>query len=288
MLEPICLGIVVLYWVLRLRGQADASAIATRMAVMSAAALLAEDTVIRAYGFYFYTDVWSVFIDRVPLLVALIWPVVIDSAWQMGRSIAARPLSIGLVTAAIVFVDAWLIEPVSVQAGLWRWTHPGLFDVPPIGVFGWSCFVFSAVTINESLRARGASSVKAAVAMLLAPAPTHLLLVMAWWLGFRWLDGPIPTTLGVVVAVVVLMGLSIAVVRAKVPERVRVRDLWMRVPGSLFFFVLLGKSAGQAPALLAYAPFFALPYIVVMGVARRNLASAGAATSPNSTIGSAH
>src|SRR3954465_1154321 len=79
--ELTCAAIVALYVAAR------RDAIPT-LALLAVAGFVGEDSVIRAYGFYFYSPRWPLFLDRVPLLIVLIWPVVIHSAWRLGRALA--------------------------------------------------------------------------------------------------------------------------------------------------------------------------------------------------------
>lgn len=207
---------------------------------LTVASILAEDTVIRAYGFYEYSPSWTVFIDKVPLMIGVIWPVVIFSAYDLAKHVRGpRPL----ITAAIVLFDASLIEPISVRAGLWWWNAPGLFGVPPIGVMGWAVFAFLAVQ-------------KPRWAPLYAPLGSHLILVALWWMFFRWVNVELP----VWPCVLALWALSVVLAtrgRLGIPRV----ELYLRVPAALFFFVLLAIHARTDGALIAWAIAFAPPYL---------------------------
>ena len=148
-----CLAIVALYVAVRMRRAEDRVQVARRLALLVAASWLGEDSVIRAYGFYFYDARWDLFVDKVPLMIVIIWPVVVDSAWQLARRLA--PSRVALAAAALVLADASLIEPIAVHAGLWRWTEAGLFAVPPIGILGWALFAFAAIALWLRARALG-------------------------------------------------------------------------------------------------------------------------------------
>ncbi|MFO0679145.1 MAG: carotenoid biosynthesis protein [Polyangiaceae bacterium] len=186
-LELVCAVIVVVYLVLRLRPAVGRTEAVLRYVAVAVAALLSEDSVIRAYGFYFYDRGWHVFLDKVPLLIVCIWPVVIDSAWQVAERIAKRESQpVPWIAALIVLVDASLIEPVAVKSGLWRWTEPGIFRVPPVGILGWALFTFAFVALSApSPRTGGTDSAPAwkrtLLAVVLAPVATHAMLLLAWW-----------------------------------------------------------------------------------------------------------
>ena len=142
-LELVCAAIVALYAVARRDALPE-------LALLAVAGFVGEDSVIRAYGFYSYSPRWHLFLDRVPLAIVLIWPIVIHSAWRWRAAWRRAPALAPLVGAAIVLADASLIEPIAVHAGLWTWTEPGLFAVPPIGIIGWAYFAGAAIACLEA------------------------------------------------------------------------------------------------------------------------------------------
>jgi uncharacterized membrane protein len=253
-LELACLAIVALFVAVRSRRDPSPRAFMARLGLLALASFLAEDTVIRAYGFYAYeTERWSLFLDRVPLMIVLIWPVVIHSAWDLSRHVPGPRV---WIASAIVLFDASLIEPIAVRAGLWRWTEPGLFDVPPIGVFGWAVFAFFAILCFE--RGRGA------LAPIIATAGSHLVLVASWWIFFRWVNVDLPAW----PFVVALWCLSIALVRFARTSIPRI-ELGVRIPAALFFFALLALYGRSEPALVSYALAFAPPYLAQMLIVQK-------------------
>lgn len=296
-LELVCLAIVTTYVVARLasaRGSLPRLAFMARFATLAVASLVGEDTVIRAHGYYAYASGWSVRLDHVPLVIVLVWPVVIDSAATLARAIVAesgegtrRSLRIATLGAAIVLADASLIEPIAVRAGLWRWTEPGLFGVPLIGIVGWAFFAWAAIFVFETAGAR--ASAKLAV-IVVAPIVTHLMLVASWWILFRWIAGERSGVgaSGLAWGIAVVAAAIVARDGMREPGRglavVPVSELLLRLPGALFFFVLLGVTA-HAPssfaapdlrsyvapepslvALAAYAAAFAPPYLTALAV----------------------
>jgi len=250
-LELVCAAIVALY------AYARRDALPT-LAVLAVAGFIGEDSVIRAYGFYFYSPRWHLFLDRVPLMIVLIWPIVIHSAFILARRLAPRPEWAPLIGAALVLADASLIEPIAVHAGLWTWTRPGLFAVPPIGIIGWAYFAGAAMACVD--RARPVAAIVA------APLATHVLLVASWWTAFKWLSRPLPAWPFVVAAWIVLGTLALAALRMR-PGRghpgIRM-DLLLRGPGAAFFFVLLGLYGRDLPALVVYALAFVPPYLALL------------------------
>lgn len=265
-LEITCLGIVALYVLEKLRRGAEAPrTFLGRLIVIAAAAWVTEETCIRCYGFYGYRPGWSVFLGRVPLLVAMIWPVVIDSARDLAvRLSPGGDRRVAGVTAALVLTDAALIEPVSVHAGLWSWTAPGLFGVPIIGALGWSFFTLTCVAILQAQERRGRGLSGALVAIPGALLLTHLLLLAAWWGGLRWIAAEVTAWPAVFGAWLLSAGLTLCAARMP-PGRVPARaGLLRRVPAALFFFVLLGIHWRGAGVLVAWALAFAPPYLVLV------------------------
>ena len=273
-----CVVVVAVYWTVRLaRTPARARGrVAARLAILSVAGWIGEDTVIRAYGFYGYAPSWSLIVDRAPLLVACIWPIVIDSASQLARRIApGRPV---LAAAALVLADAALIEPISVRAGLWTWTQPGVFAVPPIGVAGWAMFAGAAVAFFDAVDRRRAPPWVDAAVILVAPLATHAMLVAAWWGAFRWVSAPLPEWAAVAAAWAVSAALAWTAMRRGVGARVPLAELLVRLPGAAVFFVLLFVSARGSVALVAWALAFVPPYLALLA---RGAPDALASASPS-------
>jgi hypothetical protein len=255
LVELTCLVIVALYLTIRLSGIAAARPVVERLVLLAIASFIGEDSVIRAYHFYDYSRGWHLFVDRVPLLIVLIWPIVIDSAWVLAHRVTGgRKRSVALVAAAFVLADASLIEPISVRAGLWSWSEPGWFAVPPIGILGWAFFAWAAITLFERVRL---------IAVVLAPLVTHGLLLLAWWGALRWVNGPVAAWTAASTAWALLLPAAALIWILDLRARVPPRELWARLPGALFFFVLLFARPLHGWALLTYASAFVPPYLAL-------------------------
>lgn len=239
-----------------------------RLALLTVASFLVEDSAIRAYGFYHYAPRWSVFVDQVPLAVLLIWPVVIHSSWELARSLMPPDhRAVPLVGGALVWADASLIEPVCVRAGLWSWTEPGQFGVPPIGILGWAFYASLCMAVFQQAEA-SRSARWDALAWVVAPLGTHVLLLVSWWGLFRWVNTPWPPWPIVAVVWCVSVGLAGWALHRRTRERIHPRDLLTRVPAAVFFFVLLALHGRDDSALVAYALAFAPPYLALMQAPR--------------------
>ena len=270
-LELGCVAILALYLGVRTRRDAAPRRFLWRLLVLMAASFAGEDTVIRAYGFYTYSPRWSLFIDRVPLMIITIWPVVISSAWDLVRhlrrdrgSVAALAVAVGL----LVWADASLIEPIAVRSGLWWWHQPGLFRVPPVGILGWGFFAGLCIAVLESNRRAARSPLADLRVLLVAPLGTHALLLGSWWGLLRWVSLPVPTWPAVGLAWAVALALTALALRRGGWTRVPLAELLLRVPAAGFFFVLLALNSTGA-ALPAYAVAVAPPYLTLTAGALR-------------------
>lgn len=258
-LQGFALAIVVLFVVARCLLDAAPGRVLLRFLLLALSSWLAENSVITLYGFYSYSPDWSLFIDHVPLAIVLIWPVVIHSAWDLAGYCLPKSSRVPLLAAAIVLADASLIEPISVAAGLWHWTEPGLFNVPPIGILGWSLFSLVAVFVLE--RSRDWRSL-----LLLVPLPpllVHPLLLACWWGLFRWVNQPINAWWVAIALWVMSVILSVWLWRGKVRQRIPLLQLNLRLPAAFFFFFLLFRHGGANIPLYLYACAFAPPYLVL-------------------------
>jgi len=281
-LQLICFAIVSLFVVVRTLRARNRRAFLLRMALLFVGSWIAEDTCIHAYGFYYYDAQWLVFVDQLPLSVVLIWPVVIQSAWDIaGHLLGRQHRLVPLAGAAIVLADASMIEPIATYAGLWAWTEPGLFAVPPIGVLGWALFAGLSMAWLDHNRRTDRSGLRDLWVVLLAPAGTHLLLLASWWGLFRWINVTIDPWPVVVVAWLVSIGLASWSLRVGARRRVPPIDMFLRVPAAVFFFVLLAQHCRDAPALIAYGIAFAPPYLSLtrldLSDLRRSVRAGGAA-----------
>ncbi|GMV41654.1 MAG: hypothetical protein AMXMBFR64_33700 [Myxococcales bacterium] len=258
--ELAALGIMLFYFGVRFRrGAAEGISFLRGFALIAPAAWLAEDTAIHAYGFYAYDPRWHVMLDRMPLMVATIWPFVILSARELAARLWSRRPAIVAGGAAIVVFDATLMECVATSSGLWTWTEPGLFGVPLMGIWGWGCFAAACIWLLETLPARLRPAL-----VILAPALTHALLIASWWGFFKWITRPIPdwTTTGA--TIVACLALSAAALRWRRRARVPLDEMVARmVAASLFFALIALHHRGNAP-LIAFALAFAPPWFLLM------------------------
>jgi len=273
LIESICLGVVLVYLLSALKHEREPLAFMSRYLFLAATAWIGEDSVIRLYGFYEYSPEWTLFIDRVPLMVLIIWPVVVLSARQLaGYLVGPSRELVPILTGLLVLADASMIEPISVAAGFWHWNAPGIFSVPPIGLLGWayfaglSCWRFELQEQRESGAGLGLGD------SLVVLIGCHALLLPSWWVFLKWLSQPLPNALSVALALLCSLAVTASSIRRRAHRAVPTWLLFQRTPAALFFFGLLAFGTSHSPALLLYVLAFVPPYMSLFPVATTALA----------------
>jgi len=264
-LELTALSMVAIYVASHTLGQPERGQFLIRVVLVSAASWIAEESCILLYEFYGYSPNWSLFLAHVPLLVIIIWPLIVHSAWVLASQIL-RPghRLVPLAAAAIVLTDASLIEPVAVRIGLWSWNEPGIFDVPPIGVLGWAYFAFLCILLFEEGRRQNGTKRFNLLILVLPVIGTHLLLLITWWGAFRWVNIPVNPRLAAGSAWALSLFLVYAILRHRTGTRVGRKTLLLRLLAALFFFTLLALNASDSALLVVYGVAFAPPYLTLM------------------------
>ncbi len=265
LLQFTALGLVAFYVLFRIIDQANPRPFLTQFVLVSLACWIAEESCILLYQFYAYSPSWSMFLDQVPILIILIWPVIIHSAWDLSRQLLRRGRKfVPLLASAIVCSDAALIEPVAVNAGLWSWSEPGIFHVPPIGILGWGYFAFcSTFMIQLQRRPKGAKL--SSLRVLLFPViGTHLLLLGTWWTALRWVNTSINPMVAVAGAWALSLSLVYMILRRRTGRDVERKALLLRLPAALLVFLLLLFNASGSGFLVLYSLAFVPPYLTLM------------------------
>ena len=265
LLQLAALFIVLMYVLFHTIGQAGAARFLSRASFVSIACWITEETCIRFYGFYSYNPSWSLFLGHVPILIILIWPVLIHSSWNLASQLSSQqPKLIPLAAGALVCTDALLIEPLAVNAGLWAWSEPGIFHVPPIGILGWGIFAFFSTLFFEKGTPPSVPNKTIAWTLVVPVIGTHLFLLGIWWGALRWINVDVPSVPLAGVAWVVSMVLTLNILRQGTGRHIKKKTLLLRIPPSLFFLVLLILNAGGAEILFVYVLASIPPYITIM------------------------
>ncbi|MEW6670432.1 MAG: carotenoid biosynthesis protein [Thermodesulfobacteriota bacterium] len=236
-----------------------------RAAIISASAWIAEESCILLYRFYDYHAGWNLFLDRVPLLVVVIWPVIILSARDLTSHLrAAHPGKGPLAGAAVVATDALFIEPIATGTGIWSWNLPGLFNVPPVGILGWFYFALLWMYLLDDKTREGPLSAYDLQLLVLPVMGTHLLLLLTWWGALRWMNHPLPDPAIAAAAWFVSFFMTVAIYKNQTGRRIHKKTLLLRLPAALFFLVLLTFKAAGPFSLTVYALAFVPPYGMLM------------------------
>lgn len=261
--ELICVGIIV--WTLSMMARKrDTKELGMQYLSIAVAAWISEDTCIRFYEFYSYSSVWHLRLDKVPVLVPMIWPLVILSARDVASSLFRSSENM-LVFAvfAIVCVDASLVEVVSVACGLWSWSAPGHLNVPVVGIVGWGCF---GAAVHLCLASSKHALQRAVI--VAAPILTHAFLVALWWGFLRWVWR---SDLGIAsVSAVLLLGACASAYALHLRRRGRFIEQEVAVPrvgaavlfwGLLVYETVADRDHGTSvSSLWMHAVAVALPY----------------------------
>lgn len=262
-LELACLAILAAYFVAHRREPA----LLRDALLLGLGALVGEDTMIRAYGFYAYAPGWHLPVDRVPLLIPTIWAPVVLSARAVARALLrstdAPPWKEAALTGALVTFDAALIEPIAVRAGLWHWTQPGVMTVPVIGIVGWGCYAFAATWLLGALPPARRWAV-----IPLALVASHALVLGLWWGLLRWVlrsELPLSTTAPALAFAATLYTVAVVKTGARLPWR----ELLPRAAATGFFAALLASRADAAMVL--WAGMFTSPWLVFCARALRGV-----------------
>jgi len=266
-LEFVAFLIVITYALYRILGYPEKKRTSIRFAIIALAGWCAEATCILSYGFYSYSPAWRILLGNVPVLIMLVWPAVIQSAWDLASQLSAqREKRVPSIAAGIVCTDAALIEPLAVNAGLWQWNQPGIFQVPLIGLFGWACFAYLCIQ-TFSLRDRKVASEAFNWALWVVPVlGVHLMLICSWWVVFRWIDAPLDPMVVTAAAWGISIILSGLLFRSGLSIRIEKKTLLSRIPATVFILGLLAASPGTGRYLPLYAAAFVLPYLTVMAM----------------------
>lgn len=263
--------------------------------VIAVTAWLGEETSILRYRFYGYPDDWWLKLDEVPFLVVAIWPLVVLTADQVIRALfpGLGRVAHAAAIAAMVFVDASLVETVAVAADLWFWVEGGYLGAPLIGLVGWAAYAFSIALFLPSSGASDGSKLSRSrvevwlgrisartlglgggpgekvsaliVTLLVSLAVTHALLVFCWWALFRHaLRGELPEEAAYGVLV---LGAVVAVWLWRRGQRMPLAVAGPRALATSVFVVLLVANADGPPLYLHFLAV-ALPYLAILELRR--------------------
>ncbi len=263
--QIVAFSLVVFYLVFRTIEQPRPAHFLFRLALISAAGWMAEESSILLYNFYNYTPARSLFLGHVPVLVIVIWPLIIHSAWDLASQLlSSNSRHVPLAAAAVVCTDASLLEPVCVNAGLWSWNEPGIFGVPPIGILGWFYFAFLCILLFDWGNRQKKVKCHDLLILVIPLLGTHLLLLATWWGALRWVNMPVNSMVATGVAWAISIFLVAVVLRNRTGKRVNKKALLLRLPGAFCLFLWFALTPKSSELLVVYAVAFVPPYLTLM------------------------
>ena len=263
--EMIIISITAFYVVMFTVNRPDGAHFLLWIVLVATSAWITEETCIRMYAFYSYSQSWHIFLSHLPLMVIVIWPAIIHCAWDLASQLLGYGHRfVPIAAGSIVLTDAAFIETVSVQSGLWVWQGPGVFNVPLIGIFGWACFAFLCAFLYEEGMRRNYRLWFSFLVLVLPAVGTHLFLLVSWWGVFRWINIPIKAELAAATAWIMSICLVFVFIRFRTGIRVEKKTLLLRLLAALFFFTLLIFNTGCSVFFILFVVAFAPPYLTLM------------------------
>jgi len=263
--EIIIISITAIYVVMFTVSRPDGGHFLLWIVLVATSAWITEETCIRLYSFYSYSQSWRIFLNHIPLTVIVVWPAIIHCAWDLASQLLGYGHRlVPLAAGSIVLVDAAFIETVSVASGLWTWQEPGVFNVPLIGILGWACFAFLCAFLYEEGRRRNYPFWIILLVIVLPTIGTHLFLLASWWGLFRWVNDSKEANLIATTAWVISIGLVFVFFRFRIGIRVKKSTLLLRLLAALFFFTLLIFNAACSVCFILFVAAFAPPYLTLM------------------------
>jgi hypothetical protein len=290
--EAACVAVLILALAAMARRR-PAGELLLEYAALAIAGFVGEETCVALYDHYHYAAGWHLRLDRVPLLVPLIWPLVILSARDVAASVwPARARIRPLLVGAIVAFDASLVEVIAARAGLWSWSEPGHLGVPLIGILGWGYFAAGAdLALSGRLPLLGGAAwrrardggpladpesrtwTRALGALVFAPLAAHALILASWWALFRWtLRGALGAASLAGLAALGALALALVIAARRrggaIPLSVALPRM---VAAGLFFALLLATAPADGPLWL-HTAVVAIPYFAATELAPGSLA----------------
>ena len=235
-----------------------------KFTAISIASWIVEETSIRAYHSYQYSPDWNLFLGHVPILVILIWPLVIHSGWELAsRLMGKNERHARFVAALIIWIDASLVETISVKAGFWSWNAPGIFGVPLIGIFGWVYFSMLSIFILRLKRVKKGEIAKLIFTLSITVCGTHGLIIATWWLIFRWIIFPVNTVFITAIAWFISVLFIYFIHQKNLGVNMGPKILVMRIPPVVLFYILYLMGSPDV-FHTAYALAFTVPYFFLI------------------------
>ena len=227
-----------------------------RLLTVAAVAWAAEQTLLRAHGYHFYSSEWLVVAGAVPLVLPMWWALAIVTAYDVTEH-ASDPRYAAAFAGLLVLADAAILQPWLVSVGGCRWNGAGPFGVAPIGIVAPAIIAYASGGVLR--RADRGPWQSVVVDGFAAVGTVHLAVLGAWHVGLKFLEGPWPAVATALVAVAIA-ALSAAIVWTR-PGRARRRFGVVRTFGVGPMFGGLA-ARGAASAQWAWTAALFVPSLV--------------------------
>ena len=138
--------------------------------------VLLEEAHILLFGSYFYSERFVLVLDRVPVVIGLVWAVILYTSMRtsdaFGLSSRTAPLADALWAAMLDLA----FDAVAIRLGLWHWQIPvdaGYYGVPAGNFYAWLFVTASFSWCTRWVRARAAERPERAWWQLAVPLPAY-------------------------------------------------------------------------------------------------------------------
>jgi uncharacterized membrane protein len=145
--------------------------------------LLLEQGDIAIFGSYAYNQLFFLKVGAVPIAVALVWAMVINSSMFMSDAIGIPSRLAPVSDATFTIVLDLSVDAIAIRQGLWHWNIPldqGFFGVPAGNFYGWLFVAFGFSAWTRLVRRSGARRPKTSWLQWLVPFPAYLTLLAAF------------------------------------------------------------------------------------------------------------
>jgi uncharacterized membrane protein len=145
--------------------------------------VLLEQGDIAIFGSYAYNQLFVLKVGAVPIAIALIWAMVINSSMFMSDAIGIPARVAPLSDATFTIALDLSVDTIAIRQGLWHWNIPldqGFFGVPAGNFYGWLFVAFGFSAWTRLVRGFVARRPRAWWLQWLVPLPAYLTLLAAF------------------------------------------------------------------------------------------------------------
>jgi len=145
--------------------------------------LLLEQGDIAIFGSYAYNQLFFLKVGSVPIAIALVWAMVINSSMFMSDALEIPSRLAPLSDATFTIVLDLSVDAIAIRQGLWHWNialDQGFFGVPAGNFYGWLFVAFGFSAWTRLVRRSAARRRTRSWIQWLVPFPAYLTLLAAF------------------------------------------------------------------------------------------------------------